>query len=329
VASGISREEVRRNPQEVLDVLQFHMDGPPPKLPSRSSLQKKTAEAVKILKADPTRVFRRTKELGRGASGVVYVGTDTRDDSTVAIKIAQLVELEALKNEISLQQMSNHPNIVHFREAYAWSESLWIIMDFMNGGSLTEVLGPDILWPESHIAYVCKMSLMGLAFLHRQHRLHRDIKSDNILVNLDGCIKIADFGFAVSLTEEENKRKSVVGTPYWMAPELIRGLDYDAKVDVWSLGITALEMAEGEPPLIREPPLRALLLITIQGSPALAQPKRWSSNFKHFLSRCFDITPESRASAEQLLMHPFLKSACTQAVFATFVAKTLATRKRA
>jgi serine/threonine protein kinase len=165
------------------------------------------------------------------------------------------------------------------------------------------------------IAYVCRESLMALAFLHRQHRLHRDIKSDNILVNKEGVVKIADFGFAINLTEEQNKRRSVVGTPYWMAPELIRGLEYDAKVDVWSMGITALEMADGyvegvhcvvvvflwttelnylcsffvlccsEPPLIREPPLRALLLITIQGPPQLEQPDRWSSQFRHFLAR--------------------------------------------
>merc|ERR1719223_2087578 len=110
---------------------------------------------------------------------------------------------------------------------------------------------------------------MALAYVHRQHRLHRDIKSDNILVDLAGNVKIADFGFAVSLTKEEDKRRSVVGTPYWMAPELIRGLSYGDKVDVWSMGITAIEMAEGEPPHIHEPPLRALLLITTQGTPAI------------------------------------------------------------
>ena len=101
---------------------------------------------------------------------------------------------------------------------------LWIVMEYMQGGCLTDVLGVGIKWPEAHIAYVCKQSLMGLAFLHRQHRMHRDIKSDNILVDTNGSVKLADFGFAVSLTEEQAWRKSVVGTPYWMAPELIRGL---------------------------------------------------------------------------------------------------------
>jgi serine/threonine protein kinase len=165
---------------------------------------------------------------------------------------------------------------------------------------------------------------MGLAYLHRNHKLHRDIKSDNILVDFTGAVKIADFGFAVGLTEEQDKRRSVVGTPYWMAPELIRGLEYDAKVDVWSMGITALEMAEGEPPHLHEPPLRvsnvyplprcggtfsnvvadlvqALLLITTQSSPTLKADK-WSAKFRHFLKCSLHMDPVKRASSEQLLL---------------------------
>ena len=140
-------------------------------------------------------------------------------------------------------------------------------MELLNGGPLTELLGPGIDWEESHIAFVCREILQALAFLHANHRLHRDIKSDNILVSMDGTVKIADFGFAIGLTAEADKCRSVVGTPYWMAPELIRGLEYDGKVDVWSTGITLLEMCDGEPPLMDQPPLRALLLITTQGTP--------------------------------------------------------------
>ena len=114
----------------------------------------------------------------------------------------------------------------------------------------SEVLGRAISWSEAQIAFVCKMCLKGLSYLHRHHRLHRDIKSDNILIDLDGNVKLADLGFAIGLTPERSRRTSVVGTPYWMAPELIRGLEYDSKVDVWSLGITVIEMAEGEPPLM-------------------------------------------------------------------------------
>ena len=140
-------------------------------------------------------------------------------------------------------------------------------MELLNGGPLTELLGPGVDWMESHIAFVCREILQALAFLHANHRLHRDIKSDNILVDMEGTVKIADFGFAIGLTAEVDKRRSVVGTPYWMAPELIRGLEYDGKVDVWSTGITCLEMCDGEPPLMDQPPLRALLLITTQGTP--------------------------------------------------------------
>jgi serine/threonine protein kinase len=216
---------------------------------------------------------------------------------------------------------------VAYKESWAFDDNLWIVMEQMTAGCLTDILGKSIMWPEAHIAYVCKHSLMGLASLHRQHRLHRDIKSDNILVDFEGQVKLADFGFAVALSEEVDKRRSVVGTPYWMAPELIRGLHYDSKVDVWSLGITLLEMAEGEPPLIHEPPLRALLLITIQGPPELSDKTRWTPAFQHFLRRCFDIDPEKRSSAEQLLMHPFIQSACSKEEFAAFVG-TLKKKKK-
>lgn len=138
-------------------------------------------------------------------------------------------------------------------------------MELVDGGCLTDVIVDMEPFPEKMIAFVCRESLKGLAYLHKDFRLHRDIKSDNILMGRNGEVKIADFGFAVNLTSEQDKRKSVVGTPYWMAPELIRGQKYDDKVDVWSLGITAIEMAELEPPYLNEPPLRALLLITTNG----------------------------------------------------------------
>jgi serine/threonine protein kinase len=256
-ASGISRAEVNAHPKEVLAVLQFHMDGgPPPKLPSKVALDKDLDEAALISTADPSSSFRDLRKVGEGASGTVYLGIDVRTGSQVAIKVAPASDLANLKNEIALQKMSRHANIVSYIETYMHRDQLWIVLEYIHGGPLTEVLGPTINFPEPAIAYVCKQILMGLACLHRQHRLHRDIKSDNILADFNGAVKIADFGFAAGLTEEQDKRKSVVGTPYWMAPELIRGQEYDAKVDVWSTGITAIEMAEGEPPHLNEPPLR-------------------------------------------------------------------------
>jgi len=326
-SSGISRAEVSAHPQEVLAVLQFHMEGgPPPKLPSKLTLEKELDNASLISNDDPTLRYKDLRKVGEGASGTVYLGIDTRNGSQVAIKVAPASDLVNLKNEIALQKISKHANIVGYVETYLYRDQLWIVLEYIHGGPLTEVLGPTIPFPEAAVAYVCKQILMGLAYLHRQHRLHRDIKSDNILVDFNGSVKIADFGFAAGLTEEQDKRKSVVGTPYWMAPELIRGQEYDAKVDIWSTGITAIEMADGEPPYLNEPPLRALLLITTQGTPQLKDGDKWSQKFKHFLKCALHTDPSKRASAEQLLLHPFLQNACTTAEFSTFATSILRAR---
>lgn len=326
-SSGISRDQVSAHPQEVLDVLQFHMDGgPPPKLPKKAALAAMESKASVIKPGDPSAIFKSLTRLGEGASGTVYLATDTRTGQQVAIKMSDAADLENLKHEIALQSLSVHENIVRYIETYLHQRRLWIVLEFVHGGPLTDVLGPSVRFPEACIAYVCKCVLKGLAYMHRSHRLHRDIKSDNIMVDFNGAVKIADFGFAIGLTEEEDKRRSVVGTPYWMAPELIRGLEYDSRVDVWSLGITALEMADGEPPWLHEPPLRALLLITTEGTPQVKSPARWSSAFKHFLQCSLHTQVRRRATAEQLLMHPFIKSACDQATFAVFATRILRAR---
>lgn len=324
--SGITKKQVAAHPQEVLDVLQFHMEGPPPKLPKKAQLASAEKMASKINDGDPSKIFKGLTRLGEGASGTVYLATDTRTGQQVAIKMSDASDLANLKHEIALQSLSKHDNIVRYIETYIHSRHLWIVLEFVHGGPLTDVLGPSVNFPEACVAYVCKCVLMGLAYMHRSHRLHRDIKSDNIMVDFSGAVKIADFGFAVGLTEEEDKRRSVVGTPYWMAPELIRGMEYDDRVDVWSLGITALEMADGEPPWLHEPPLRALLLITTEGTPGVRHPTRWSSAFKHFLKCCLHLNASKRATAEQLLMHPFIKAACDQATFAVFASRILRAR---
>ena len=203
---------------------------------------------------------------------------------------------------------------------------MWIVLEFIHGGSLTEVLGPGIDFPESCIAYVCRRLLSALAFLHGEMRLHRDIKSDNVLVDFNGAVKVADFGFAIGLSEEAQKRKSVVGTPFWMAPELIRGVEYDGKVDVWSLGITALEMADGEPPHLHELPMRAMLLISTQPTPTLRKPERWSPEFRDFLALALHKNAEDRATAAALLQHDFISKACTQNEFAKFASHILRAR---
>ncbi len=290
---------------------------------NRKSMARRTKNAIQLKEEDYKQRYSHLKKLGSGASGVVYSAKEKSTGRQVALKIASTSEenvMNELINEIALQSLSKHPNIVECIEAFKNSEdqTVCIALELMIGGSLTDLVNPQFPMIETHIAYVCKSMLMGLAFLHRQYRLHRDIKSDNVLVNFDGEVKLADFGFAINLTSEESKRTSVVGTPYWMAPELIRGQKYDSKVDIWSLGITLIEMAEGEPPLLKEPALRALLMITIN-PPAKLKSNLWSPAMVHFLSRCLEPMPDRRSTAEQLLMHPFIKTACSQVEFAAFV----------
>jgi len=220
---------------------------------------------------------------------------------------------ESLMYEIYIMKKCRHENIVDFFDAYKVGRFIWLAMEFMGLGSITDILDQFITLPmnESQIAAVCLGTLKGLACIHSSHKIHRDIKSDNILVNDNGVVKIADFGFAAQLTSKKQKRKTVVGTPYWMAPELIQGLDYDAKVDIWSLGIMALEMMEGEPPYMDFPPLRALFMITTQGVPDLKEPNKWSSGLKDFLKICLQRDPFDRPTSSNLLSHPFLLNSCS------------------
>ncbi len=229
-ASGITKEDTDRNPQAVLDVLTFHMEGPAPRLPSRMSVARHINKDKLLKQESYKNHYGGLKKLGQGASGVVYSATDRKTGRKVALKIAPINEMNELVNEIGLQNLSRHPNIVEFIDAFQGPEEICIVMELMLGGSLTDCCDVKRPMSEPMIAYVCKCMLMALAFMHREYRLHRDIKSDNVLINYEGEVKVADFGFAINLTAEHSKRSSVVGTPYWMAPELIRGLEYDSKV---------------------------------------------------------------------------------------------------
>jgi len=213
-----------------------------------------------------------------------------------------------LITEVYIMKTSHHASIIEYIDSFALDGQLWVVMEFMDGGCLTDVLEyQSVLLTENHIAYICEQALLGLAYIHTLDRIHRDIKSDNILLNRSGSVKIADFGYAAQLKAEQAKRTTIVGTPYWMAPELIRGQEYTYKVDVWSLGIMVMEMAEGEPPYMEFPPLRALFLITTKGIPDLKAPENWSPQFRNFVSLCLEVDPEKRWDATQLLSHPFLQ----------------------
>mmetsp|Transcript_11687 Transcript_11687/g.17551 ORF Transcript_11687/g.17551 Transcript_11687/m.17551 type:complete len:534 (+) Transcript_11687:5-1606(+) len=293
---------------------------------SKSEVNKKDAEIVPmpldkkyalkdlVSRQDPHSVYKGEKKIGEGAAGEVFLATDTRNNSPIAIKKMALSaqNMKMLVTEIGIMKDSRHPNIVEYYESYLVGDKLWCVMEFCGGGCLTEILEQFefVQMTESQVARVCRETLKALEYIHSFHRIHRDIKSDNILIGSDGSVKIADFGYAAQLTQQKQKRNTIVGTPYWMAPELIRGLNYDQKVDVWSLGIMMMEMVEGEPPYMEYPPLRALFLITTKGIPGLREPDRYSAEFKDFLAQSLTSDPAKRPTSTQLLKHPFLKCAC-------------------
>ncbi|KYR02644.1 myosin heavy chain kinase [Tieghemostelium lacteum] len=269
-----------------------------------------------VSQEDPTKLFGEgSTKVGEGAAGEVFVVTRLKSNTKVAIKKMPLNQqnMKLLVTEIGIMKTCKHPNIIDYIDSYLVGDSLWVAMEYMGGGSLTEILDQfaTVKLIESQIAFVCQETLKGLAYIHSQHRIHRDIKSDNILLGLDGSVKLADFGYAAQLTKSKQKRATIVGTPYWMAPELIRGQNYDRKVDIWSLGIMAMEMAESEPPYMSFPPLRALFLITTKGIPDLKDEHKWSDDFKDFVKKCLEKDVETRPEAAHLLKHPFLKQACT------------------
>ncbi|KAI9323676.1 kinase-like domain-containing protein [Dichotomocladium elegans] len=260
---------------------------------------------------DPSAIYSNIVKIGQGASGGVFTGRKTGSNHPVAIKqmnLKQQPKKDLIINEIAVMRKSQHPNIVNFIDSYLWKGDLWVIMEYMDGGSLTDVVTSNIML-EGQIAAVCQEVLKGLSHLHQNGVIHRDIKSDNVLLSLQGDIKLTDFGFCAQLNEDQTKRTTMVGTPYWMAPEVIGRKEYGPKVDIWSLGVMAIEMVEGEPPYLNENPLRALYLIATNGTPKLEDPEALSSVFNDFLGQSLQVDPDHRPSAEEMLRHPFLAKA--------------------
>jgi len=262
--------------------------------------------------SDPNEIFQLLAPLGRGSYGSVYTARLRQSPSAdlVAVKIIPLTdsdEVESIQKEIGILRVCSHPNVVRYYGSYRTPDALWISMEYCAGGSVSDVmhaLGKPL--EEDVIAYVCSEVLKGLAYLHSNGRVHRDIKCGNVLLTEQGEVKLADFGVAAQLTHTLSKRNTFIGTPHWMAPEVIQSSSYDGKVDVWALGITAIEMAERYPPRWRVNPNRVIFMVVRDPAPHLADPSAWTLSFQDFISQCLMKDPKSRPTTRLLQQHKFV-----------------------
>lgn len=285
-------------------------------LPKKNEFSKKMKNAVKIIKGDPLRDYFIVEKIGEGATGSVFKAEKINVGGQVALKKIELVkgfDRTRVVNEIGLMQMTLHKNIINCISAYESKRyyphsEICLVLELMQG-SLFSLVSKGICFTEPVIAYVCQEILQGLSWLHSFSRIHRDIKTENILYDAKGHIKLSDFGVSAQLTLGNELRSTVIGTPSYMAPEIIEGKGYDKKVDIWGLGVVAYELAERELPISGRNKMEILAMISNSPAPRLKNQDIWTQDFRDFIEKCFEKQSKERSSAQELLRHKFLKIA--------------------
>lgn len=249
-------------------------------------------------------ISERLEEIGRGSFGIVYKVKDCRSNKVIAVKVIDLDktedEIEDIQQEISVLSQCHSKNVITYYGSQLKGTELWIFMEYLGGGAVSDILKMETL-DERYIIVILREVINGVAYLHKQDKMHRDIKASNIILSEAGDVKLADFGVACHLVEASDKTKALVGTPCWMAPEVIETRPYDCKADIWSIGMTAIEMATGEPPYASFTTDRAFFMITKLKPPSL--DGNFSHHLKEFVECCLRTIPESRPNADSLLCH--------------------------
>ncbi|XP_011059314.1 PREDICTED: serine/threonine-protein kinase 10 isoform X1 [Acromyrmex echinatior] len=285
----------------------FHFGG-------NDAKKKKLYNNIKM-DCNPEEFWEMVGELGDGAFGKVYKAQHKLSNQLAAAKMCALEGEDDLSDfmiEIDILSECKHPNIVELHEAYFIEGKLWMLIEYCDGGAVDSIMVElEKALTEMQIAYICQHMTLGLAFLHKSKVVHRDLKAGNVLLTMAGGVKIADFGVSAKNKHTLQKHDTFIGTPYWMAPEVVlcetfRDNPYDFKVDIWSLGITLIEFAQMEPPNHEMSPMRVLLKIQKGDPPKLDQPGKWSKEFNDFIAKALIKDPTSRPTADDLLKHPFI-----------------------